>query len=119
MYRYPNQITNYSITINRASRTLTLYLNGQWFKSYPVAVGKPATPTPPGNWTITKKNLWGEQFGGYFMRLSVPWGIFGIHGTNKPWSIGKAVSNGCVRMYNWNAREVYNLVSTGTPVKII
>lgn len=118
MFRNPNE-NNYSITINVQSRTLTLYKNGQWYKSYPVAVGKKSTPTPKGNWTIIKKGLWGEQFGGYFMQLSIPWGIYGIHGTNKPWSIGKAISNGCIRMYNVNAKEVYSLVSIGAPVKII
>lgn len=109
---------SYRIEINTSARTLTLYKDEKWFKSYPVAVGSPSTPTPIGNWTITKKALWGEQFGGHFMQLSVPWGIYGIHGTNKPWSIGQAVSHGCVRMYNEDAAELYNLVSVGTPVYI-
>lgn len=109
---------SYSIEINTSTRTLTLYKDRRWFKSYPVAVGKTSTQTPPGHWTITKKALWGEQFGGHFMQLSIPWGIYGIHGTNKPWSIGQAVSHGCVRMYNEDAAELYNLVSVGTPVYI-
>lgn len=109
----------YSIEIVTNKKLLKLLKHNKVQKYYPVAIGKPSTPTPKGNWHIIKKGLWGEQFGGYFMQLSIPWGIYGIHGTNKPWSIGKAVSNGCVRMYNANAKEVYNLVSIGTPVKII
>lgn len=108
----------YNIKINTTNLTLTLYKNGQFYKTYPIAVGKPSTPTPKGHWFITKKGLWGEQFGGHFMQLSVPTGIYGIHGTDKPWSIGKAVSNGCVRMHSNDAKEVYDLVHIGTPVTI-
>jgi len=53
-------------------------------KSFPVAVGTFDTPTPIGLFTITEKSSWGEGFGARWMRLSVPWGIYGIHGTNKP-----------------------------------
>lgn len=109
---------SYSIEINTTSKTLKLLKNNVIIKQYPVAVGKPATPTPKGNFYIIKKALWGNQFGGYFMQLSVPYGTYGIHGTNKPWSIGKAVSNGCIRMYSSNARELYSLITVGTPVKI-
>ncbi len=109
----------YHITIDTQKRILKLLnADNDLVKQYPVAIGKPSTPTPAGTWTITKKALWGEQFGGHFMQLSVPWGTFGIHGTNKPWSIGKAVSNGCIRMNNHDAEELYNLVSIGTQVQI-
>ena len=43
----------------------------------------------------------------------------GIHGTNEPWLIGKAVSHGCVRMNNEAVREVSRLVPTGSPVEIV
>ena len=109
----------YSIEIDTKKRILKLFENSVQIKEYPVAVGKPSTPTPAGNWTIIKKALWGEQFGGHFMQLSVPWGIYGIHGTNKPWSIGQVVSHGCVRMHNNNAAELYSIVPIGTPVHII
>jgi L,D-transpeptidase ErfK/SrfK len=51
--------------------------------------------------------------------LSIPWGGYGIHGTNNPKSIGKAVSHGCVRMYNTDVIEVYERTPVGTPVTII
>lgn len=109
----------YKITINTKTNKLTLYLNGKIVKTYPVATGKKATPTPKGNWTIIKKGLWGGPFGGYFMQLSVPYGTYGIHGTNQPLSIGRSVSHGCVRMYSNDAKELYYKISIGTPVKII
>lgn len=108
----------YSIEIDRRSRRLKLLNDNRIVKEYPVAVGKSSTPMPPGTWTITEKALWGAQFGGHFMRLSIPWGIYGIHGTDKPWSIGQAVSHGCVRMYSSDAAELYNTVPVGTAVYI-
>jgi lipoprotein-anchoring transpeptidase ErfK/SrfK len=108
----------YRIEIDTKRRLLRLYNDSVQVREYPVAVGKPSTPTPEGNWTIIKKGLWGAQFGGHFMQLSVPWGIYGIHGTDKPWSIGQALSHGCVRMYSHDAAELYDLVHIGTPVKI-
>ncbi|MCY6371426.1 L,D-transpeptidase family protein [Clostridium ganghwense] len=108
----------YSIEIITSRRILKLLKNGKVQKQYPVAVGKPSTPTPKGLWNIIKKDLWGNQFGGYFLQLSVPFGTYGIHGTNKPWSIGKAVSNGCIRMYSKDAGELYRTVPLGTPILI-
>lgn len=108
----------YSINVYTKTRTLYLYKNGVLIKKYPVAVGTPATPTPLGHWTITQKGLWGEQFGGHFMRLSIPKGIYGIHGTDMPESISKAVSHGCIRMFNNDAKELYDMVPIGTPVNV-
>jgi lipoprotein-anchoring transpeptidase ErfK/SrfK len=108
----------FHIEIDTKKRTLELFNDNVLLKKYIVAVGKPSTPTPLGHWTIIKKGLWGEQFGGHFMQLSIPWGIYGIHGTDKPWSIAQAVSHGCVRMYNKDAGDLYNIVPIGTPVYI-
>jgi len=109
---------SYSITINVAARRLTLFKDGKVFKSYPVAVGKPSTSTPKGNFTIINKAVNpGGPFGARWLGLSKKG--YGIHGTNNPSSIGKAVSNGCIRLHNANVIEVFNLVSIGTPVRII
>ncbi len=108
----------FHIEINTKKRILTLFNNGAKIKQYHVAVGKPSTPTPKGNWVIIKKGLWGKQFGGHFMQLNVPFGIYGIHGTDMPKSISQAVSHGCIRMYSKDAKELYNLVPVGTPVYI-
>lgn len=108
----------YSIYIDTRRLRLYLYKNGVLFKSYPVAVGKKSTPTPKGHWKIINKGLWGAQFGGHFMQLNIPNGIYGIHGTDMPSSIAHAVSHGCVRMYSKDAKEVYDLITLGTPVNI-
>lgn len=52
------------------------------------------------------------------MGLNVPWGNYGIHGTNRPWSIGSSVSAGCIRMFNEDVIQVFEWVPVGTRVKI-
>ncbi len=108
------------IVINIETVRLTLYIDGRPWKSYPVAVGKPSTPSAVGQWYIRNKapNV-GGPFGSRWMGLSVPWGIYGIHGTNNPGSIGSHVSGGCIRMFNWNVEELYEWVEVGTPVHIV
>ena len=82
------------------------------------SVGKPSTPTPIGTFRIVNKAVNpGGPFGARWMGLSKP--HYGIHGTNKPSSIGRAVSHGCVRMFNKDVIEVFNLVPIGTVVKIV
>jgi lipoprotein-anchoring transpeptidase ErfK/SrfK len=41
---------------------------------------------------------------------------YGIHGTPEPGLIGHSESHGCVRMTNWDATRVADLVTEGTPV---
>jgi len=99
---------------------LTLYRNGEVFKRYPVAVGAPKTPSPVGEWKVIHKGgKWGGGFGDRWIGINVPWGIYGIHGTDKPGSIGSRSSHGCIRMYNRQVKELYSLIKVGTPVHII
>jgi L,D-transpeptidase ErfK/SrfK len=108
------------ITVDTEQKTLTLRRGNAAYRTYPVAPGRPETPTPLGNWTITEKVMNpGGPFGARWMRLSIPWGAYGIHGTDNPSSIGAYASHGCVRMYNQDVAEVYDLVTIGTPVDII
>ena len=110
----------YSITINRRLHKLILYRSNIVFKSYPVAVGKASTPTPEGTFRIVNRAINpGGPFGARWLGLNAPNGDYGIHGTNNPSSIGKDVSNGCIRMFNDQVIELSNLVSIGTVVKII
>ena len=50
--------------------------------------------------------------------LTLRGGEYAIHGTNRPSSVGGFVSHGCIRMYNSDIRELYRLVSIGTPVVV-
>ncbi|MEW5953292.1 MAG: peptidoglycan-binding protein [Bacillota bacterium] len=109
-----------SVLIDTIQRKLTILSDGRPFKQYPVAVGKYSTPSPIGAWKITSKAMnWGTGFGTRWNGLSVPWGVYGIHGTNKPGSIGSYASHGCIRMFNRHVEEIYPWVSSGTPVVIV
>lgn len=107
------------IVIDRYTQTLTLYEDEREVIRFPVAVGKPATPSPPGEWRIVNKDRgWGGGFGTRWLGLNVPWGIYGIHGTNKPWSIGRFESAGCIRMFNRDVERLWDVVPRGTTVTI-
>lgn len=124
----------YWITVNKTKRILTLYKSDTVAAKYPVAIGKPASLTPEGKFTIAnriKNPAWGG--GGYakpvqggspqnplgyrWLGLSIKGGgQYGIHGNNNPYSIGLDVSLGCIRMINHDVEELFELVSTSIPV---
>jgi L,D-transpeptidase ErfK/SrfK len=58
-----------------------------------------------------------NPLGPYKMTLSLPGYL--IHGTNKKFGIGMRVSHGCFRMLNHNVLQLADMVSVGTPVRII
>jgi L,D-transpeptidase catalytic domain/Putative peptidoglycan binding domain len=108
------------IIIDPLRNKLSLVVRGIVFKTFPVALGKLKTPTPVGDWVIVNKyENWGSGFGTRWIGLDVPWGVYGIHGTNEPSSIGLDASHGCIRMYNGHVEELFRLVSLGTPVRIM
>lgn len=110
---------SFHVVIDIDARRLTLYRNGAPYKTYPVAVGKEGWPSPVGEWKVIHKDRdWGGGFGTRWLGLDVPWGVYGIHGTNKDWSIGRPESHGCIRMFNRDVEELWDLVPKGTPVTI-
>ncbi|MBE5804536.1 MAG: hypothetical protein E7316_08505 [Clostridiales bacterium] len=109
----------YAIHVDVDAKTLTLFQGNALVKQYTVATGAWDTPTPLGVFTINSR--FSGQMGGFgtcFLGLNVPWGNYGIHGTNKPGSIGSNASHGCIRMYVKDAEELYALVPNGTKVVI-
>ncbi|MBF7082673.1 L,D-transpeptidase family protein [Desulfallas sp. Bu1-1] len=111
--------TGQRLTINTVQRRLRHFNGERLMKEYPVAVGKPSTPTPPGSYKIKNKIVNpGGILGTRWMGLTIPGGNYGIHGTNNPASIGNAVSLGCIRMHNHDIEELFPQVAIGTPVEI-
>jgi len=107
------------LAINTLTRKLYYYKGDRLIKEFPVAVGKPSTPTPPGNYKVKNKILNpGGVLGTRWMGLTIPGGNYGIHGNNNPSSIGQAASLGCVRMHNNHVEELFPLIPIGTPVHI-
>lgn len=113
-----NNQHEYTIIIEIDEKKLYLFEDEQLVKEYPIASGMKNMPSPIGTWKITDKGKWDKSFGGHWMGLNVPWGTYGIHGTSREGSIGRAVSHGCIRMYNKDIKELYNIVPIDTLVII-
>ncbi len=109
-----------TLIVIEAERTrLTLYKDGKPAAVYPIAVGRASTPSPLGAFRVAQRAVnWGTGFGSRWLGLSCPWGEFGIHGTNKPGSIGQSASHGCFRMFNKDVERLYAQVPMGTPVLV-
>lgn len=112
------------IVVDLSDRRLFLFEGNRLITSYPVGIGKIATRTPTGQYVIINKvpypYSWRggplSPYGTLWMGLSRPG--YGIHGTNRPSSIGQMVSRGCIRMYNRDVEDLGRRVNIGTPVTI-
>src|SRR6266511_571471 len=118
------------IEVDLFERRLTLFRAGRELLHATVAIGSPATPTPTGRYYVNQRLIPTDPAGPFgpgavgisaFSDVLTGWtqgGPIAIHGTNAPWSIGKAVSNGCVRVPNATLRRVFAQALNGTPVLI-
>ena len=120
------------IVINLAARSLALYEKDKRLRLYPIGPGKESTPTPVGYYSIKSKDINPTWIDPADPEFSIPsgaanplgyrWmeikGNYGIHGTNKPESIGHYVSNGCIRMKEQDVEALFDMVEIGTPVEI-
>jgi lipoprotein-anchoring transpeptidase ErfK/SrfK len=133
------RVYNTVITIDKAHFKLRLFKGLKFRKSYPVADGQPAYPTPSGRFAIQDKQVnpvwsvpnspWAGELQGTTVEggsaanpLKARWmGIangVGIHGTGEDWSIGTRASHGCIRMHVPDVIDLFNRVPVGTPVLI-
>jgi lipoprotein-anchoring transpeptidase ErfK/SrfK len=110
-------LPDYRLIVDISDKKLHLLSGDRVIRTYPVGIGTMLTRTPAGEFTIVSKvpNP-GGPYGVFWLGLSKP--HYGIHGTNRPSSIGKMSSHGCVRMYNADVKALANLVSIGTRVTI-
>ncbi|MFJ8246254.1 L,D-transpeptidase family protein [Peribacillus asahii] len=112
----PNTIP-FHLVVSKNKRTLQLFRQNQLIKTYPIAVGKMLSQTPVGQFIVVNRE---PNPGGPYgvMWLSLSKAGYGIHGTNDPSSIGKAVSKGCIRMHNKDVLELASQIPNGTRVMI-
>jgi lipoprotein-anchoring transpeptidase ErfK/SrfK len=118
------------ILVDLSEKRVTLYKNGKRVLSATAAIGSSATPTPTGSFYVNQRLIPSDPSGPFgpgavgisaFSNVLTGWtqgGPIAIHGTNEPWSIGKAVSNGCIRLPNATLRRVFAQAPGGTPVLI-
>jgi lipoprotein-anchoring transpeptidase ErfK/SrfK len=126
------------ILVDRETFTLRLFRGLRLAKTYPIAVGQAGLETPAGLYRINDKQVnpswhvpnsaWAGSLAGHVIppgpsdpikaRWMGFWNGAGIHGTDETWSIGHAVSHGCVRMRIADVEALYPLVPLGTPVYV-
>lgn len=121
----------YHIEISLSSKQLVVYEGSEPILADCVGVGKGSTPTPTGQYFVAE--TWdlrgkGTVFGNFALALSAYSNVYeqfmggngqiAIHGTSNSANRGKAVSNGCIRVYNPVVGEVARIVPRGTPVII-
>jgi len=122
------------IHLRLSARKLYLMDGNCLLKAYPVAVGRSSMPTPQGTFYIIRKDVnptwyppsWASEtkpvpypyspLGPRRLLLSNP--SYGIHGTLNPSSIGTNVTHGCIRLYNQDIIQLFDLVAVGTIVRI-
>ncbi len=126
------------------SKTLDLYLQNTFVKTYRIGIGQQGRDTPTGLWRVKpngklERAPWPDPDTGKILHFGEPgyalgerWigldGIkgpcegrtgFGIHGTNEPESIGKASSRGCIRLLNEDVIELYDMLSNGVSEVVV
>ncbi|WP_028783138.1 L,D-transpeptidase [Thalassobacillus devorans] len=132
---YSPEIAEPFVIVNKATNQLAFFEKGKLEEVYTVATGATEELTPTGLFTITVKAK-----DPYYRKKNIPGGdpenplgsrwigfdakgtdgrIYGIHGTNQPSSIGKNVSQGCIRSYNNQVEELYERVPIGTKILIV
>ena len=121
-----------TLEVSLERRRLVVWLDDAFVKEFRVGVGKPSTPTPAGAWHVVKKHEnppWYPPQGGVIPagdprnELGSVWihiandehpEGYGIHGTNRPETVGSECSQGCVRLANEEASEVFWWVRTAS-----
>jgi lipoprotein-anchoring transpeptidase ErfK/SrfK len=122
------------VIVNKSNNELALINENKVQTIVSVGTGKSQELTPEGLFTITVKAK-----NPYYRKKDIPGGdsrnplglawigfdardtdgrIYGIHGTNQPASIGKNVSQGCIRTQNEVITSLYPLIPLGTKILI-
>jgi lipoprotein-anchoring transpeptidase ErfK/SrfK len=125
------------LEINRSAHRVILYRGETVLKTYPVAVGRAGWETPVGEFHVfemVRDPAWrhpltrkvfepgapGNQLGRYWIGFWTDGQTaVGFHDTPHPKTVGKAMSHGCLRMYEKDVSELFHQVSIGTLVTVV
>lgn len=108
-------------------------------RTFPIGIGDTDFPTPTGTFRVGAKHLhptWhvppslrakyrqasfppgpGNPLGDHWIGLADT--LYGIHGTDIPWSVGRLVTRGCIRMYPEDIAEFFPTVASGTTIRLV
>jgi lipoprotein-anchoring transpeptidase ErfK/SrfK len=120
------------VEVDLSERRLSLFEGGTLVRRLRVGIGRSGTPTPTGRFYVTIKlrppeissvyGAWALGLSGYsnvHEQFGTGNGQIALHGTNDPGGdLGRAVSNGCVRLDNGSITALARLLPLGTPVTI-
>jgi L,D-transpeptidase ErfK/SrfK len=130
------------IIVNLADMRLYFFdENNSITRSFPIGIGRDGLNTPTGVTKVVRKKREPSWRPTARMRKEDPelpevvpagpdnplgsramylgWPEYLIHGTNKPWGVGRRVSSGCVRMYPEDVEALFELVEVGTKVTVV
>ena len=130
------------IVINLPEMRLYAFVNGDEAPTtFPIGVGREGLNTPEGKTTVVRKKEGPTWTPTPRMRREDPtldpyyppgpdnplgthaiylgWPTYAIHGTNKPFGIGRRISSGCIRMYPENITKLYDMIPVGTKVQVV
>lgn len=110
-------------------------------ETYPIGIGREGRMTPLGHTSVVRKAegpTWyppaSIRADKPYLPASVPpgpdnplgqfalylgWPGYLVHGTNRPWGVGRRVSSGCIRLYPEDIERLYAAVRVGTPVTVV
>lgn len=128
-----SQTVTVRLVLRLRERRVYVYQGDEALVSFRVAIGKPETPTPTGEFEVfqmIEDPVWQSPWTGevhepgansalglrWIGFAQMPNGIIGFHGTPTVSSIGRAASNGCVRLRNEDVLALFEHVEIGTPV---
>ncbi|MEL6164880.1 MAG: L,D-transpeptidase [Cyanobacteria bacterium J06628_3] len=136
-YQIPNQLRSEEVylVVKLRTRKVHVYRGNALIKTYPIAVGKPGYETPQGAFNVFSKEIdpvfTNFKTGAVIQPgannpLGSRWiGVWtdgktqiGFHGTNRPQTIGRAASHGCIRMHDTDVIALFEKVEIGTLVRI-
>lgn len=136
------QFKSRAIQIDTKEKMLDLLEGETLIASFPITPGSAKLPAPPGTWQILGIATlpWFRHDEGvlnhgvrtsHFFNIpagpSNPVGVLwcglnrpgiGVHGTNQPFTIGRASSHGCIRLANWDAIRLSSMITEGMTVVI-
>lgn len=130
------------IVINLPEMRLYAFVNGDDAPStFPLGIGREGLETPLGHTSVVRKKEGPTWRPTARMRredpelpMSVPpgpdnplgthalylgWPTYALHGTNKPYGIGRRISSGCIRLYPENITQLYDMIPVGTKVTVV
>ncbi|WP_153122832.1 L,D-transpeptidase [Peribacillus tepidiphilus] len=123
------------IIVNKAKNELAFIKGGKVQEVMKAGTGKSNDLTPEGLFTVTVKAK-----NPYYRKKNIPGGdprnplgtrwigfdargtngrIYGVHGTNQPWTVGKYISQGCIRLLNPKVEKLYDQVPIGTKILVV